>query len=73
MRKHAQANRVEISMVRRTRRSLPHFKTWKGFDLDKVLNPEFPERVLAYRMQERVSLLGGRLISIKTILRNFDS
>jgi signal transduction histidine kinase len=34
----------------------------KGFDLEKVLHPESPERGFGIiGMQERVSLLGGRI------------
>jgi signal transduction histidine kinase len=34
----------------------------KGFDLDKVLHPEFPERGFGIiGMQERISLLGGKI------------
>ena len=61
--KHAQADRVEISLVRRDSRILASLQdNGKGFDLDRVLHPESPERGFGIiGMQERVSLLGGEI------------
>jgi len=61
--KHAQADRVEISLMRRDSRILASIQdNGKGFDLDRVLHPESPERGFGLiGMQERVSLLGGQM------------
>src|SRR4030065_430786 len=61
--KHAQADRVEISLVRRDSRILASIQdNGKGFDLDKVLHPESTERGFGIiGMEERVSLLGGEI------------
>jgi two-component system sensor histidine kinase UhpB len=61
--KHAEADRVEISVVRRDSKILASIQdNGKGFDLDKVLHPESPERGFGIiGMQERVSLLGGQI------------
>jgi len=61
--KHAQADRVEISLVRRDSRIFASIQdNGKGFDLDRVLHPESPERGFGLvGIQERVSLLGGQI------------
>jgi len=61
--KHAQADRVEISLVKRDSRILASIQdNGKGFDLDKVLHPGSPERGFGIiGMKERVSLLGGEI------------
>jgi signal transduction histidine kinase len=61
--KHAQATQVEISMTRRDSKIIASIQdNGKGFDLDKVLNLEFPQRGFGLvGMQERVSLLGGMM------------
>jgi two-component system sensor histidine kinase UhpB len=61
--KHAQADRVEISLMRRDSKILASVQdNGKGFDLDKVLHPESPERGFGLiGIQERVSLLGGQI------------
>ncbi len=61
--KHAQADRVEISLVRRDSRIFASIQdNGKGFDLDRVLHPESPERGFGLvGIQERVSLLGGQM------------
>jgi signal transduction histidine kinase len=61
--KHAQADRVEISLVKRDSRIYASIQdNGKGFDLDRVLHPESPERgVGIVGIQERVSLLGGQM------------
>ncbi len=61
--KHAQADRVEISLMRRDSKILASIQdNGKGFDLDKVLHPESPERGFGLiGIQERVSLLGGQI------------
>jgi len=61
--KHAAADHIEILLERRNsvmRASVTD--NGKGFDLGKVLHPESPERGFGIvGMQERVSLLGGRI------------
>jgi two-component system sensor histidine kinase UhpB len=61
--KHAQADRVEISLVKRDSKICASIQdNGKGFDLDKVLHPQSPERGFGIvGIQERVSLLGGRM------------
>jgi two-component system sensor histidine kinase UhpB len=61
--KHAHADRVEISLVKRDSRIFASIQdNGKGFDLDKVLHPESPERGFGIvGIQERVSLLGGEM------------
>jgi two-component system sensor histidine kinase UhpB len=61
--KHAQADRVEISLMRRDSKILASIQdNGKGFDLDKVLHPESPERGFGLiGIQERVALLGGQI------------
>jgi len=61
--KHAQADRVEVSLVKRDSRIYASIQdNGKGFDLEKVLHPETPERGFGIvGIQERVSLLGGQL------------
>ena len=61
--KHAQADRVEISLVKRDSRIYASIQdNGKGFDLDRVLHPESPERGFGIvGIQERVSLLGGQM------------
>jgi signal transduction histidine kinase len=61
--KHAQANRVEISLVKRDSRIYASIHdNGKGFDLDKVLHPGSPESGFGIiGMKERVSLLGGQI------------
>jgi two-component system sensor histidine kinase UhpB len=61
--KHAGANRIEISFEQRNSRiSVSITDNGKGFDLEKVLHPESPERGFGLvGMQERVSLLGGTI------------
>jgi two-component system sensor histidine kinase UhpB len=61
--KHAEANRVEISFEQRDSMIYASIiDNGKGFDLDKVLHPEFPERGFGIiGMQERISLLGGKI------------
>ncbi len=61
--KHAQADRVEISLVKRDSRIVASIQdNGKGFDLDKVSHPESPERGFGIiGIQERVSLLGGEM------------
>ena len=61
--KHAQADRVEISFVKRDSRIYASIQdNGKGFDLDKVLHPGTPERGLGIiGIQERISLLGGQM------------
>ncbi len=61
--KHAQADRVEVSLLKRDSRIYASIQdNGKGFDLEKVLHPEAPERGFGIvGIQERVSLLGGRL------------
>jgi two-component system sensor histidine kinase UhpB len=68
--KHAQADRVEISLVKRDSRIFASIQdNGKGFDLDRVLHPESPERGFGIiGMKERVSLLGGQ-IDIQSRLR----
>jgi len=61
--KHAQADRVEVSLMKRDSRIHASIRdNGKGFDLDKVLHPESPERGFGLAgIQERVSLLGGQM------------
>jgi two-component system sensor histidine kinase UhpB len=61
--KHAQADRVEISLVKRDSKIFASIQdNGKGFDLGKVLHPESPERSFGIvGIQERVSLLGGQM------------
>jgi signal transduction histidine kinase len=61
--KHAQADRVEISLVKRDSKILASIQdNGKGFDLEKVLHPESPERGFGLiGIQERISLLGGQI------------
>jgi len=61
--KHAQADRIEISFVQRDSKIFASIQdNGKGFDLDKVLHPESPERGFGIiGMQERVSLLAGQI------------
>jgi two-component system sensor histidine kinase UhpB len=61
--KHAQADRVEISLVKRDSRIYASIQdNGRGFDLDRVLHPESPERGFGIvGIQERVSLLGGQM------------
>jgi two-component system sensor histidine kinase UhpB len=61
--KHAQADRVEISLVKRDSRIYASIQdNGKGFDLGRVLPPESPERGFGIvGIQERVSLLGGQM------------
>jgi two-component system, NarL family, sensor histidine kinase UhpB len=61
--KHAQADRVEISLVKRDSRIYASIQdNGKGFDLDRVLHLESPERGFGIvGIQERVSLLGGQM------------
>ena len=61
--KHAQADQVEISLVKRGSRIDASIRdNGKGFDLGKVLHPESPERSFGIvGIQERVSLLGGQM------------
>ena len=61
--KHAKANRIEISLEQRDSTIIASIiDNGKGFDLDKVLHPESPERGFGIiGMQERISLLGGHI------------
>ncbi len=61
--KHAQANRVEVSLVQRDSRILASIQDdGRGFELEKILHPEAPERGFGIiGIQERVSLLGGQI------------
>ena len=61
--KHARADRLEISLVKRDSRIFASIQdNGSGFDLGKVLHPESPERGFGIvGIQERVSLLGGQL------------
>jgi two-component system, NarL family, sensor histidine kinase UhpB len=61
--KHAQADRVEISLVKRDSRIYASIQdNGKGFDLERILHPESPERGFGIvGIQERVSLLGGQM------------
>jgi two-component system sensor histidine kinase UhpB len=61
--KHAQADRVEISLVKRDSRIYASIQdNGKGFDLERILYPESPERGFGIvGIQERVSLLGGQM------------
>ncbi len=61
--KHAKASQVEISLEQKD--STIHasiIDNGTGFDLDKVLHPDSPERGFGIiGMQERISLLGGKI------------
>jgi two-component system sensor histidine kinase UhpB len=61
--KHAQADRVEISLVKRDSRIYASIQdNGKGFDLGRVLHPESSERGFGIvGIQERISLLGGQM------------
>jgi signal transduction histidine kinase len=61
--KHAQADRVEVSLMKRDSKIHASIRdNGKGFDLDKVLHSESPERGFGLAgIQERVSLLGGQM------------
>ncbi len=61
--KHADATRVEISLERRDSIiSVSVMDNGRGFDLDKVLRTESPERGFGILgMHERVSHLGGKI------------
>ncbi|MEW6376963.1 MAG: sensor histidine kinase [Thermodesulfobacteriota bacterium] len=61
--KHAEASRVEISLEQRDSMICASITdNGKGFDMNKVLHPESPERGFGIiGMQERVSLLGGHI------------
>jgi two-component system sensor histidine kinase UhpB len=61
--KHAGATRVEISLERKDSiLSASVTDNGRGFDLDKVMRPESLERSFGILgMQERVSLLGGKM------------
>ena len=61
--KHARASHIEISVERRNLTICASvIDNGKGFDLEKVLHMESPERGFGIiGMQERVSLLGGKI------------
>jgi two-component system sensor histidine kinase UhpB len=61
--KHARASRFEVRLERRDSIISATIRdNGKGFDLEKVLHPESPERGFGIvGMQERVSLLGGHI------------
>ena len=61
--KHARATRFEVRLERRDSIISAFIRdNGKGFDLEKVLHSESPERGLGIvGMQERVSLLGGHI------------
>lgn len=61
--KHARANRVEISLAKKDSRIFASIQdNGSGFDLEKALHPDSPERGFGILgIQERVSLLGGRM------------
>ncbi|MDI6764147.1 MAG: sensor histidine kinase [Thermodesulfobacteriota bacterium] len=61
--KHAGADHIEISLEKRDSTLYASIiDNGEGFDLDKVLHPESPERGFGIiGMQERVSLLGGHI------------
>lgn len=61
--KHSGANHIEVSFERKDSIiSASIMDNGQGFDLEKVLHPESPERGFGIiGMQERVSLLGGKI------------
>jgi len=61
--KHAGANRVEIFFEHKDSTICASITdNGRGFDLDRVYHPEFPGRGFGIiGMQERVSLLGGKI------------
>lgn len=61
--KHAEANQVEISLEQRDSTIyVSIIDNGRGFDLDRVLHPESPERGFGIiGMEERISLLGGKI------------
>jgi signal transduction histidine kinase len=61
--KHAEANHVEISLEQRDSTiCVSIVDNGRGFDLDRVLHPESPERGFGIiGMQERISRLGGKM------------
>ncbi len=61
--KHAKADRIEISLEKRNETLyVSVIDNGAGFDLERVLHPESPERGFGIvGMQERVSLLGGHI------------
>lgn len=61
--KHAQADRVEVSLVKKDSWIYASIHdNGKGFDLDKVLHPGSPEGGFGIiGIKERVSLLGGKI------------
>ncbi len=61
--KHAGADHIEISLEKRDSNIYAYvIDNGKGFDLERVLHPESPERGFGIiGMQERVSLLGGHI------------
>lgn len=61
--KHAGADHIEISLEKRDSTIyVSVIDNGKGFDLEKALHPEAPERGFGIiGMQERVSLLGGHI------------
>ncbi len=61
--KHAGADNIEISLEKRNSVIYASvIDNGGGFDLEKVLHPESPERGFGIiGMQERVSLLGGHI------------
>jgi two-component system sensor histidine kinase UhpB len=61
--KHAEASQVEISLEQKDSTIYASIiDNGRGFDLDKVLHPESPERGFGIiGMQERISLLGGKI------------
>jgi signal transduction histidine kinase len=61
--KHAEASQVEISLEQKDSTIYASIiDNGRGFDLDKVLHPESPERGFGIiGMQERISFLGGKI------------